>query len=88
MNEDRNLIKNYETFFEEVWDFIPNNIVNDDVWYKHEEKFQELTFGLYHFYKSTQIVLPDGQKISLISTKIFARMIEVFVKNFSELLVK
>ena len=88
MNEENNLLKSYEDFFEEVWDYIPYNIVSDDMWDKHISKFQELTFELYHFYKNTVLTLPNGDKIILVSTKVYARIIEAFVKNFNEELVK
>lgn len=86
MNEEINTIKSYETFFEEVWDEVPYSIVSDDMWDKHETKFQELTFDLYHYYQNSRLNLPDGQVINLVSSKIYARIIEAFVKNFSELI--
>lgn len=87
MNDDNNTpIKSYETFFEEVWEYIPYNIVSDELWYKHEDKFQELTFELYQYYKNTFLTLPNGEQITLVSSKIYARIIEAFVKNFNEFL--
>ena len=37
-------MKNYETFFEDLWDEVSPQLVSDDIWYKDEPKFQELTF--------------------------------------------
>lgn len=75
---------NYEVFFDEVWDYVSEHIVNDDMWEKYDEKFQELTFDLFQFYKNTNITLPTGEIVPLVSSKVYARIIESFIKNFSE----
>lgn len=81
MNELDNIIT-YETFFEDVWEEVSYSVVSDDLWEKNEDKFQELTFDLYQYYKRTHIQLSDGQLYMLIPVKTIARMIESFVKNF------
>lgn len=83
MNEEY-IENNYETFFEEVWDYVSHHIVNDDMWEKHTEKFQELTFDLFQFYKNTCLTLPNGEVQFLVTPKVYARIIESFVKNFSK----
>lgn len=51
--EIENTEQSYEAFFEDVWDYVSQHIVNDDMWETHEEKFQEITFDIYQFYKNT-----------------------------------
>lgn len=77
-------IKTYEEFFEDVWDYVSNYIVNDDLWDAHIDKFQELTFDLYHIYKNTagSPALGESDQPTM---KIYARIIEAFVKNFGKL---
>lgn len=82
MNTEFNIDLYYETFFEEVWDYVSEHIVTQDMWDKHEDQFQELTFELFQYYKNTTITLPNGEVQMLVSSKIYARIIESFVKNF------
>lgn len=82
--EEDKIEPTYEDFFEEVWEYVSDHIVNDDMWYKHEDKFQELTFSLFNYYKNTNLTLPNGDVQVLVSSKIYARIIEAFVKNFTE----
>ena len=77
-------MKNYETFFEDLWDEVSPQLVSDDIWYKDEPKFQELTFELYRLYQSTTITSPLGEAIPLLPDKIFARIIESFFKQFKD----
>lgn len=79
--------KTYEDFFEEVWDYVSQHIVDDDLWENHVEQFQEVTFDLYKIYSNTSMNLPTGEVIPLVSTKVYARIIESFVKNFKNKLV-
>lgn len=76
------MIKNYDDFFNIVWEEVSEGVVNDDLWYKHEEKFYEMTFEIYHIYSKTSILLPNGERHEAITTKVCARMIEAFIKNF------
>ena len=82
MNNEIKIGPTYEDFFEEVWDYVSSHIVTDDMWDKHEESFQELTFDLYAYYKNTNLTLPTGDIHTLVSSKVYARIIESFVKNF------
>lgn len=84
MNEEFNIEPNYEDFFTEVWECVSEQVVDDNMWDKHLDKFQEMTFNLYDFYKNTNITLPNGDVHPLVSSKVYARIIESFVKNFTE----
>ena len=33
-------MKNYETFFEDLWDEVSPQLVSDDIWYKDKLKIQ------------------------------------------------
>lgn len=76
------MILSYEDFFSVVWDYVSENIVDDDLWEAHEDNFYELTFELYEFYSKTTISLPSGDIQELLSPKVCARLIESFIKNF------
>lgn len=76
----------FDDFFEDVWDYVSEVIVDDDLWDKHKSRFQELTFDLYQYYNNTTMTFPTGEVQHLVSSKIYARMIESFVKNFKDIL--
>ena len=84
MNSNFNIEMTYENFFEEVWDYVSEHIVTDDMWEEHKEKFQELSYDLYQFYKGSTLNMPNGEVQYLVSSKVYARIIESFVKNFSK----
>lgn len=101
MSIEINTEQSYESFFEDVWDYVSQHIVDDDMWEKHIDDFQEVTFDLYQFYVNTSYigntvveridpetheVIKDivSTRIYPITSKICARMIESFVKNFSK----
>ena len=76
------MITNYEEFFNLVWDYVSDFIVDDDLWDKHQDKFYDMTFDLYDLYSKATLTLPTGKRQELLSPKICARLIEAFVKNF------
>lgn len=84
MSTNYNKDVGYEIFFEEVWDYVSPSVVDNDMWDRARPKFLELTYELFQFYKNTRLTLPDGTVINLISSKIYARIIETFVKNFNK----
>ena len=42
-----NGILDYNEFFEEVWDYISEDVVTDEFWQNNEEFIRELTFDYY-----------------------------------------
>lgn len=86
MNTDFSTEYRYEEFFEEVWDYVSGSLVDDKMWNKYLDKFQEVTFELYNIHKKTLLTLPSGETQSLLSTKVCARIIESFVSNFKSFL--
>lgn len=76
------MITNYEEFFNVVWDYVSEHIVDDDLWEAHVDEFCAMTFDLYDLYSKAIITFPNGEKQEVLSPKICARLIEAFVKNF------
>lgn len=66
----------YDEFFETVWDYVSDKVVSDDMWERHLDRFQELTFDLYKYYKHTHY----SENVNVFKT--YARMIEAFVSSF------
>ena len=76
------MIVSYDEFFNDVWDYVSEHIVDDELWQKHEEEFYAMTFDLYDLYSKASITFPNGERQELLTPKVCARIIESFIKNF------
>lgn len=79
------MILSYEEFFNDVWDYVSEHIVDDDLWKTYENQFYEITFDFYGMYSKTTYYVQEEEIQVLkepLSPKICARLIESFIKNF------
>ena len=78
-----NGILDYNEFFEEVWDYISEDVVTDEFWQNNEEFIRELTFDYYEFYKKTIVTSQYGEVLfNPLSPSIVARLIEKSIEEF------
>lgn len=76
--DNKNREYTYDEFFWEVWDYVSENIVSKELFNKHKDSFYEITFDLYQVHQNNSIYRWAGFN----PTRIYARIIESFVKNF------
>lgn len=79
------MILTYEEFFNDVWDYVSEHIIDDELWRLFEDKFSEITFDFYGMYSKTTYYVQVDEVQELrepLSPKVCARLIESFIKNF------
>lgn len=72
----------YEEFFDEVWDYVSEDIVSDDFWDENQSMLRELTYALYYMYKNSLVKTNyDSVIFNPLSPKVVAKLIEIFFTN-------
>lgn len=74
----------YEEFFDEVWDYVSEDIVDDVFWDNNQPMLRELTYDLYYMYKNSLVKTNyDSVIFNPLSPKVVAKLIETFFTNLN-----
>lgn len=73
----------FDEFFEDVWDYVPEYVVDDTFWNENQQFIRDLTFDLYHMYKNSIVKTSYNDVIfNPLSPKMTAKLIEIFLTQF------
>ena len=73
----------FDAFFEDVWDYVPDYVVDDTFWNENQTFIRDLTFDLYHMYKNSIVKTSYNDVIfNPLSPKMTAKLIEIFLTQF------
>jgi hypothetical protein len=70
----KNIELTFEEFFEDVWDYVSEEVVDDDYWDDNYKFIRDTTYDVYGIYRNN---------INL-NIQIYAEFLEVFFKNLKK----
>lgn len=70
---------NLDEFYGIVLDFVAEHHMPSEDWENHMEMYQEIAYQLWFLYDRSNVLLPSGEEVRVLTPKILGKALNIFL---------